>query len=87
MHLGKKIFFSFYIKIILYNLSWQIYRLNRRRIKQQHAGQIFGFISCLARFPNDNACIIVLSNLEDALIDDLIDCLTNILFEEQNSSD
>jgi len=70
----------------LQNLSWQIYRLNRQRIKQQHAGEIFGFTSCIARFPNDNACIIILSNLEQTSIDNLIESLTDILFEEKIES-
>ena len=62
--------------------SWEVHRLDRGRIRQQHSGQIFGFTSCLARFPQDDATIIVLSNLEETSIDDLIDRLTDILFEE-----
>jgi hypothetical protein len=74
--------FFFFFK----NLSWHIYRLNRQRIKQQHAGEIFGFTSCIARFPNDNACIIILSNLEQTSMDNLIESLTDILFEEKTES-
>jgi hypothetical protein len=83
MLLGKE-FFLFLSMKYLFFFSWEIYRLKHHRIKQQHAGQIFGFTSCLARFPNDNACIIVLSNLEETSIDDLIDRLTDILFDEKN---
>jgi hypothetical protein len=53
-------------------------------MRQQHTGQIFGFTSCLARFPNDNACIIILSNFEETSIDDLIERLADILFGENN---
>ncbi|CAF3499257.1 unnamed protein product [Rotaria sp. Silwood1] len=66
-----------------YALGWQIERSKHRRIKQQHTGEIFGFQSCLVRFPKDNACIIILSNLEETPIYDMIDKLTDILFEEK----
>lgn len=65
--------------------SWQIYRLKHGRVKQQHEGQIFGFTSCFARFPNDNACLIILSNLEETSIEELTASLTDILFEEPKS--
>ena len=66
-----------------YALGWEIQRVKHRRIRQQHLGQIFGFMSCLARFPNDNACIIILSNLEQADIKDILEDLTDILFEDK----
>lgn len=65
--------------------SWEIHRLKHRRLRQQHLGQIFGFTSCLARFPNDNACIIILSNLEETSIEDLAESLSEILFDEKKS--
>lgn len=83
MHLGKKAL-VFIQEYEFFNFSWEIYRLDHGRIKQQHSGQIFGFTSCLARFPNDDACIIVLSNLEETSIDFLIERLTEILFQENN---
>lgn len=52
-------------------------------MKQQHTGQIFGFTSCLVRFPNDHASIIILSNLEETSMDDLIEQLTDLLFEKK----
>ena len=72
-------FIPFWEKYSFSNCSWEIHRVKRGQIKQQHTGEIFGFTSCLARFPNDNACIIVLSNLEGISIDDLIESLTEIL--------
>ncbi|CAF0942660.1 unnamed protein product [Adineta steineri] len=68
-----------------YALGWEIYRLKHRRIKQQHTGEIFGFTSCLARFPNDNACIILLSNVEDISLHDIIEQLTDILFQQNKN--
>lgn len=61
--------------------SWEVYRLKKGRVRQQHSGQIFGFTSCLARFPRDNACIIFLSNLEETSVDDVLEKLTDLLFE------
>ncbi|CAF0851302.1 unnamed protein product [Rotaria sordida] len=66
-----------------YALGWEVERLKHRRIKQQHTGEIFGFYSCLARFPKDNACIIILTNLEGISVHDILDSLTDILFQEK----
>lgn len=63
--------------------SWTVHKLKHGRIKQHHFGEIFGFNSALVRFPKDNACIILLSNLEGLLLDDIIDNLVDILFQEQ----
>ena len=65
--------------------SWEVNRLKKGRIRQHHPGQIFGFTSCLARFPRDNACIIFLSNFEETSVDDVMETLTDILFEENTS--
>jgi hypothetical protein len=83
MHLGKSNSFSFLNQIRFY-FSWEIYRLNNKRIKQQHIGEIFGFTSLIMRFPNDNACIIVLSNLEGISMEEISEHLTDILFEEND---
>ncbi|CAF3340208.1 unnamed protein product [Rotaria socialis] len=66
-----------------YALGWEIHRLKHGKVKQQHFGEIFGFISCLIRFPNDNACIIVLSNLEGTSMHEIADTLSDILFQEK----
>ena len=80
--MGKNIFLLV-INSFVFFLSWEVFRVKHRRVKQQHSGEIFGFTSCLARFPNDDACIIILSNIESISIDDLVEALTNILFEEK----
>ncbi|CAF1266359.1 unnamed protein product [Adineta ricciae] len=64
-----------------YALGWKVYRLKHGRIKQQHTGQIFGFESCFVRFPDDHASIIILSNLEQASVESLVEDLTDILFQ------
>jgi hypothetical protein len=64
--------------------SWVVQRIDSGRIRQHHVGQIFGFTSCLARFPRDNACIIILSNFEETPIDTIMERLTDILFEENH---
>ena len=66
--------------------SWHIRRTDGGRIQQEHTGQIFGFTSILVRFPRENSCIIVLSNLEETSVETVVDRLSDILFQENHDT-
>ena len=53
------------------------------RWAQVHSGEINGFISLLARFPNERATVIVLSNLNDVPIEMITRDLAAMMFGER----
>lgn len=53
-------------------------RSNRKNMS--HGGGIFGFSTFISRYPDDNACAIVLSNLEDAASEEISHDLEAMLF-------
>jgi len=64
-----------------YGYGWKIeQQLNRKCIR--HAGGIEGFAAQISRYPEDNACVIVLSNFQHAPVNDISRDLAAILFGE-----
>ncbi len=55
------------------------------RIRIQHAGGIDGFSTAILRFPNEDACVIVLSNVESSYFSPftIAENLASILFHEE----
>ena len=65
-----------------YGYGWYISDiLNRKCIR--HSGGIEGFTANISRYVNDDVCIVVLSNFENAPINDISKGLAAILFEEE----
>lgn len=62
-----------------YGYGWAI--LDKPRKMITHSGGINGFVSNIARFPDDDVCIIVLGNSEDAESVNITNRLTAILFD------
>lgn len=62
-----------------YGYGWAI--LDKPRKMITHSGGINGFVSNIARFPDDDVCIIVLGNSEDAESVNITSRLTAILFD------
>jgi CubicO group peptidase (beta-lactamase class C family) len=54
--------------------------MNKRRI--WHTGSIIGFVTAIQRYVDDNACIIILSNLWDSPIYRIGDAIAAILFSD-----
>lgn len=64
-----------------YGYGWQIDKLfGHKRIS--HSGGINGFVTNISRYPDDDACIIVLSNLEAAHMGKINRDLAAILFSK-----
>jgi CubicO group peptidase (beta-lactamase class C family) len=65
-----------------YGYGWKIeQQFNRNCIR--HAGGIEGFAAQISRYPDDNACVIVLSNFQHATVNDIGRDLAAILFGEK----
>lgn len=65
-----------------YGYGWKIeQQLNHKCIS--HAGGIEGFAAQISRYPEDNACMIVLSNFQHAPVNDMSRDLAAILFGEK----
>lgn len=65
-----------------YGYGWVINKeFNRRQI--DHGGGINGFSTCIRRYPDDDACVIVLSNVDTAPSGEISHDLAAILFGEK----
>ena len=62
-----------------YAYGWMTGELAGRR-NVRHGGGINGFITDISRFPDDDACVIVLSNFITGYIQETSDALAGILF-------
>jgi CubicO group peptidase (beta-lactamase class C family) len=65
-----------------YAYGWNVSELFGRKLIS-HGGGINGFVTYIARFPDDDACIIVLSNLTASRTGQIYRDLAAILFGEQ----
>lgn len=64
-----------------YGLGWELYKLYERRVVA-HSGGLPGYVSNLARFPDDNLTIILLSNLGSAATPQITEALAAIALGE-----
>lgn len=64
-----------------YGYGWFI-RNTSGRLEIFHPGLLYGYSAFLARFPDDRATIILLSNLEEAPLADHVDRIAEMLFGE-----
>ena len=66
-----------------YGLGWRIVREFERRALM-YAGRINGFSASIRRYPDDDACVIVLGNLENVDTEKISHDLGAILFDVRN---
>ncbi|MEM8882810.1 MAG: serine hydrolase domain-containing protein [Planctomycetota bacterium] len=64
-----------------YALGWFVHTRNGRRV-QSHGGSVRGFVCEMRRYPNDDACLIVLCNRDDAPLRPIVDGFEQLLFGE-----
>ncbi|MCA9322069.1 MAG: beta-lactamase family protein [Planctomycetes bacterium] len=64
-----------------YALGWFVKR-ERGRLVQYHTGSVRGFVCEGRRFPDDDACIFVLSNDDSTQVSTITTAIEQILFEE-----
>lgn len=64
-----------------YGYGWKIIQQFKRKCIR-HAGGIEGFAAQISRYPENNACVIVLSNFQHAPVNDISRDLAAILFGE-----
>jgi CubicO group peptidase (beta-lactamase class C family) len=62
-----------------YGYGWELYSLHNHAVVG-HSGGLPGYVSNFARFPADDAVIIILSNLGSAAVPQMTDALAAILF-------
>jgi len=65
-----------------YGYGWIIANLNGRKIIT-HNGSVNGFLTHIARYVDDDACIVILSNIENAPVHEISRDLKAILFGEK----
>lgn len=65
-----------------YGYGWIIANLNGRKIIT-HNGSVNGFLTHIARYVNDDACIVILSNIENSPVNEISSDLKAILFGEK----
>ncbi|MDQ3020739.1 MAG: serine hydrolase [Bacteroidota bacterium] len=68
-----------------YGYGWEIRNVALGNINKNiisHSGDIFGFSTMITRYPNDNNCIILLSNSSSANIEDLNEGISEILYDQ-----
>jgi CubicO group peptidase (beta-lactamase class C family) len=65
-----------------YGYGWIIANLNGRKIIT-HNGSINGFLTHIARYVDDDACIVILSNIENSPVSEIGSDLRAILFGEK----
>jgi CubicO group peptidase (beta-lactamase class C family) len=65
-----------------YGYGWIIANLNGRKIVT-HNGSVNGFVTHIARYVDDDACIVILSNIENSPINEISRDLKAILFGEK----
>lgn len=63
-----------------YALGWFVRKNARGRLVQSHGGSVRGFVCEMRRFPDEDGCLIVLCNRDDAPARPLADALEAILF-------
>ncbi len=63
-----------------YALGWKIGRALDGSVRQSHGGAVRGFVSEFRRYPEANACVAVLSNLDDRNPGEIADNLEGLLF-------
>lgn len=64
-----------------YALGWRVERALDGHARQTHGGSVRGFVSDFRRFPEDDACIAVLCNRDDAAPREIAENLEALLFE------
>lgn len=64
-----------------YGYGWATTRVLGKKVLA-HSGETEGFLSCIMRFVDDDACIIVLSNFENCPMNRLVPDLAAILFDQ-----
>jgi CubicO group peptidase (beta-lactamase class C family) len=64
-----------------YAYGWSVTKQHNRQVVS-HGGGIFGFNTMIQRFPEDDAVVIVLSNVENANAGKIADSLASVLFGE-----
>lgn len=69
-------------RLVEVGYGWGISKLSNRKAVW-HSGEIFGFVTRIERFVNDDVVIIVLSNIENASLPEIVPGLTAIVFEEE----
>jgi CubicO group peptidase (beta-lactamase class C family) len=66
-----------------YGFGWRILKEFQRKVLM-HAGRINGFSAAIRRYPDDDACVIVLGNVEDIDTEKISHDLGAILFDVHN---
>ncbi|MFN8817275.1 MAG: serine hydrolase domain-containing protein [bacterium] len=66
-----------------YALGWRITTNPTGRTTQSHGGAVRGFLAEMRRFPQHNACVIVLANADDAPVQQVAASIESLLFGEK----
>ena len=69
-----------------YALGWFVKTNKLGRRVQFHGGSVRGFASLIRRYPDDDGCLFVLSNRDDAPVGKVAAAVERILFSETQSS-
>ena len=66
-----------------YALGWVVAKDGGGRAVVSHGGDVRGFHTEMRRFPDEDACVVVLANADDAPVRPLADAVTSLLFGEE----
>ncbi|MBI4576474.1 MAG: beta-lactamase family protein [Planctomycetes bacterium] len=65
-----------------YALGWFVRRDERGRLVQSHGGAVRGFVCEIRRFPEEDGCLVVFGNRDDAPLPGVVGLLEATLFDE-----
>jgi CubicO group peptidase (beta-lactamase class C family) len=65
-----------------YALGWFVRTDSHGKLVQSHGGRVRGFVSELRRYPNEDGCLFLLSNRDDAPVQEVASAIEALLFDE-----
>ena len=69
-----------------YALGWFVKKTKQGRLVQFHGGSVRGFVCRIRRYPEQDACLFVLSNRDDIPVGKVANTLEGILFGDPSTS-